>query len=73
MLLQYEKESKLAAKEVKKRKSSEMSCESSEVDLMKAIQSRQVNRAAQQNDFLQKLEEKYSNPKPKEEKRRRKK
>lgn len=56
----YEKEAKLAAKESKKRKSTASNESTGEEDLFKAIQSRQSSRAAQQNNFLDKLAEKYS-------------
>lgn len=58
--LQYEKEAKLAAKESKKRKTASSNESTGEEDLFKAIQSRQSSRAAQQNNFLDKLAEKYS-------------
>jgi hypothetical protein len=48
----------------KKRKASTTKNDSTE-DLFKAIQSRQASRVAQQNDFLERLEQKYSTPSPK--------
>lgn len=66
---QYEKERVLAEKMEKKRKAS---TNDTTEDLFKAIQSRQTSRIAQQNDFLQKLEQKYATPSPKSRPKRRK-